>query len=577
MRQMSVPEAIPPPSSNVGLPARKATSDIWWKNAIVYCVDVRSFLDSDGDGCGDLRGLVERVDYLAGIGVTCIWLLPFHPSPERDGGYDITDYYGVEPRLGTLGDFTEFVRTAGDRGIRVIADLVVNHTSRDHAWFASACGGRDAPYHDFYVWQDEHPKEKPGDVVFPDKENSNWAWDERVGQWYLHRFYSHQPDLNVANPTVRDEIAKIVGFWMQQGLAGFRVDAVPFLVEPTGMPEGALHDPHALLRDWRLFMGRRSGDSILLGEVNLPPEQQREFFGVNGADELQMQFDFVGNQALYVALARGDAAPLERALTSLPEIPPDAQWANFVRNHDELTLDKLSEDERAEVFAAFGPDPAMQLYGRGLRRRIPTMLDGDRDRIRMVYSLMFSLPGTPVLVYGEEIGMAENLEIEGRFSMRSPMQWSAERHGGFSAAPAGAKLARPVVDDERFGPEAVNVADQRRDPDSLLNWMERLIRRRRECPELGWGRFRLVETAEPAVMAHRADWEGQTVLAVHNLGEAKVTTELRLDADDEGKSLVDLLGLDAVEADEDGRIALDLGRYGFRWMRLRRRGTAVAL
>jgi maltose alpha-D-glucosyltransferase/alpha-amylase len=228
MRQMSVPEAIPPPSTNVGLPARKATSDIWWKNAIVYCVDVRSFLDSDGDGCGDLRGLVERVDYLAGIGVTCIWLLPFHPSPERDGGYDITDYYGVEPRLGTLGDFTEFVRTAGDRGIRVIADLVVNHTSRDHAWFASACGGRDAPYHDFYVWQDEHPKEKPGDVVFPDKENSNWAWDERVGQWYLHRFYSHQPDLNVANPTVRDEIAKIVGFWMQQGLAGFRVDAVPF-------------------------------------------------------------------------------------------------------------------------------------------------------------------------------------------------------------------------------------------------------------------------------------------------------------------------------------------------------------
>jgi trehalose synthase len=558
-------------------PARKATSDLWWKNAIVYCVDVRSFLDADGDGCGDLRGLLERIDYLAGIGVTCLWLLPFHPSPERDGGYDITDYYAVEPRLGTLGDFTEVVRTARDRGIRVIADLVVNHTSCDHPWFRSAGAGRDAPFHDFYVWRDERPDEKPGDVVFPDRENSNWAWDERVGQWYLHRFYSHQPDLNVANAAVRDEIAKIIGFWMQQGLAGFRVDAVPFLLEPTGMPEGALHDPHHLLRDWRLFMARRAGDSVLLGEVNLAPDRQREFFGVNGADELQMQFDFIGNQALYLAVARGEAAPLERALTSLPEIPPDAQWANFVRNHDELTLDKLSDGERGEVFAAFGPDPAMQLYGRGLRRRIPTMLDGDRARIRMTYSLMFSLPGTPVLLYGEEIGMAENLDIEGRFSVRAPMQWSGDRHAGFSSAPEGARLPRPVVDDERFAPATVNVADQRRDPDSMLNWMERLIRRRRECPELGWGRFRLLETAEAAVMAHRADWDGQTVIAVHNLGESPVRTAIEIDAEDDGESLVDLLGSEHADVGDDGHIAVTLGRYDFRWLRLRRRGQPSAL
>jgi trehalose synthase len=331
----------------------KVTSDLWWKNAVVYCVDAEMFLDSDGDGCGDLVGLIERIDYLAGMGVSCLWLMPFYPSVQLDDGYDITDFYGIDDRLGTAGDFAELIRTARDRGVRVIADLVVNHTSDKHPWFQA---GRDpeSPYHGYYVWAGEKPEEKPGDVVFPDQEKSNWAYDRKAKQWYLHRFYSHQPDLNVANPAVRDEIAQVVGYWLQQGLAGFRVDAVPFLIEPTGTPQGAIPDPHRLLRDLRRAIARRRGDAILMGEVNLPPGEQRAFFGDEDGDELHMVLNFTVNQAMYLALARGEAEPLVRALRALPEIPHECQWANFVRNHDELTLDKLSESEREEVFAACG-------------------------------------------------------------------------------------------------------------------------------------------------------------------------------------------------------------------------------
>jgi trehalose synthase len=544
--------------------SRKATGDVWWKNAVVYCLDVETFLDADGDGTGDLVGLCERIDYLAGMGVSCLWLMPFYPSQQRDDGYDITDFYGVDPRLGTHGDFVDLVRTARDRGLRVIADLVPNHTSDQHPWFQAARQGPDNPFHDFYVWADEKPEEKPGDVVFPDQEKSNWAYDRKARRWYLHRFYSHQPDLNVANPEVRDEIAQVAGFWLEQGLSGFRLDAVPFLIEPTGMPEGAVQDPHQLLRDIRRFMGRRSGESVLLGEVNLPPEQQLEFFG----DQLDLQFAFTVNQAMYLALAREDATPLAGALRALPEIPQDCQWAHFVRNHDELTLDKLSEEERAEVFAAFGPEPEMQMYGRGLRRRLPSMLGGDERRIRLVYSLMFSLPGTPVLFYGEEIGMAENPAIEGRYAVRAPMQWSAEPQAGFTTAQ---EAARPVLAGGPFGYEHVNVAGQRREPASQLNWMERLIRRRRECPELGWGDSSLLDQDDPAVFAHRADWDGSAIVAVHNLAGHATEATLALDA--EG-TLVDLFGRD--ELPLDGTLALPLEPFGYRWFRLRRPGQRVA-
>jgi maltose alpha-D-glucosyltransferase/alpha-amylase len=548
----------------------RATSDLWWKNAVVYCLDVETFLDSDGDGCGDLTGLCDRLDYLAGIGVSCVWLMPFYPSRQRDDGYDITDFYGVDPRLGTHGDLVEVVRTARDRGIRVIADLVVNHSSDHHPWFRAAREGPESPFHDFYVWADEKPPEKPGDIVFPDRENSNWAYDGEARQWYLHRFYSHQPDLNVANPQVCDEIAQIMGFWLEQGLSGFRVDAVPFLLEPMGMPEHALQDPHHLLREWRRFIGRRKGESILLGEVNLAPEQQREFFGDEDGDELQLVFSFTVNQALYLALAREQAAPLADALRALPPIPSDCQWAHFVRNHDELTLDKLSEDEREEVFAAFGPEPDLQLYGRGLRRRLPTMLGGDQRRMRLVYSLMMSLPGTPVLFYGEEIGMAENLAIDGRYSVRAPMQWSGERQGGFTTHD---EACRPLVDSGPYGFAEVSVARQRRDPHSLLNWMERLIRRRRECPELGWGSSTLLDAGDPGVLAHRADWNGSSIVAVHNL--ASRSADVRLALEELDGQLDDLFGDVDLELD-GGAVTLTLEPYEGRWYRLRRPGQRLA-
>ena len=388
------------------------TSDLWWKNAVIYCLDVETFLDWNDDGMGDLAGLSERVDYLAGIGVSCIWLMPFYPSPNRDDGYDITDYYGVDDRLGTLGDFVAFIRTAKDRGMRVIIDLVVNHTRDRHPWFQSARASTSSPFRDFYVWVDEPPKQKKSDVVFPDAEDSIWAWDEKAGQWYLHHFYSHQPDLNISNPAVRDEIAKIAGFWLELGVDGFRVDAVPFLLEGGAIPGDVDLDPHDFLQDLRSFVARRKGDAVLLGEVNLPATGLREFFGDQG-DEVQLLFNFPLMEAMYLSLAREDARPLARAIEGSKQIE-DAQYANFVRNHDELILDQLSEKERQDVFEAFGPEPDMQLFGRGLRRRLPPMLDGDPQRIRMVYSLLFSLPGTPVLFYGEEIGMGENLAIEGR-------------------------------------------------------------------------------------------------------------------------------------------------------------------
>ena len=538
------------------------TSDLWWKNAVVYCLDVETFMDSNDDGCGDLAGLAQRIDYLAELGVTCLWLMPFYPTPDRDDGYDITDFYGVDPRLGTHGDLVEVIRTARDRGMRVIADLVVNHTSDRHPWFRSARASRNSPYRDFYVWHDEPGKEE--EPVFPDKEHSLWTYDERAEQYYLHRFYKHQPDLNITNPKVRDEIAKVMGFWLELGLSGFRVDAVPFLLESFG--EDLPWDPHEHLRELRGVVSRRSGEAILLGEVNLPHEQQLEFFGGENGDELTMQFDFIAMQRLYLSLARQDAGPLTEALVQRPPIGRSSQWATFVRNHDELTLDKLSDEERQEVFAAFGPEERMQVYGRGLRRRLPPMLDGDPRRVRMVYSLLFSLPGTPVLFYGEEIGMGEDLDAEGRNAVRTPMQWTSGKNGGFSTA-APAKLPGPVVSGG-FAPEHVNAADQRADPDSMLNFVKELMLRYRECPELGWGEFEVLDQPYAAVLAHSCRWEDGRMIALHNLGAEPVSVPLgKLDEPDTAE-LVDLLGRDRYAVGAD----IDLEGYGYRWLRIVREG-----
>ncbi|MGW5055301.1 alpha-amylase family protein [Actinokineospora sp. NPDC004072] len=542
---------------------RTDTADLWWKNAVIYCLDVETFQDGNGDGCGDFPGLTQRIDYFARLGVTCLWLMPFLPTPDRDDGYDITDFYSVDPRLGTLGDFVEFVRTARDRGIRVIADLVVNHTSAEHPWFRSARSSRESPYRDWYVWRDEPPADGPKGVVFPDKEDSLWEYDEQTDQYYLHRFYKHQPDLNVANPAVREEMAKVMGFWLQQGLSGFRVDAVPFFLETAGNADAdQLPDPHDYLVDLRAFLARRQGEAVLLGEVNLPYRDTMAYFGdpEGVGDELTMCFDFVGMQRMYLALARGTSAPLAEALRERPEPPRDAQWATFVRNHDELTLDKLTDEERGEVFAAFGPSEDMQLYGRGLRRRLPPMLDGDLRRIKMVYSLLFSLPGTPVLFYGEEIGMGENLAVEGRAAVRTPMQWEPGPGAGFSTADPERFPAPPPGGE--FGPDRVNVRDQRRDPDSLLSWIKRLVECYRECPELAWGDFALMDAGDEAVLAHRCTTPEHTVIAVHNFADRPVKAVLEL-AD--GK-LDDVL-FDGAFPVRDGRLTLELDPFGCRWFR----------
>jgi trehalose synthase len=495
--------------------------------------------------------------------------MPFYPTAERDDGYDITDFFGVDPRLGTHGDFVEVVRTAKDRGMRVIVDLVVNHTSIKHPWFRAAEASLDSPFRDFYVWRSEPPPDTKKEVVFPDQESSIWTLSEKTGEWYLHRFYKEQPDLNVTNPKVRDELAKVMGFWLQLGIDGFRVDAVPFLLETSGVnaaDAARFPDPHAYLRSLRSLVGRRAEAPILLGEVNLPREQQLQFFGGPDGDELSMQFDFITMQRLYLSLARAHAGPVIEALTARPPMSPDSQWATFVRNHDELTLDKLTDSERREVFAAFGPEERMQVYGRGLRRRLPPMLDGDPRRIRMVYSLLFSLPGTPVLFYGEEIGMGEDLDLEGRMAVRTPMQWTAGRNGGFSAAQPR-RLRRPVVTGG-FSPEFVNVQDQRHDHESLLSFMKLLISRYRESPELGWGTFTVLEQPHPAVLAHACVWDDGTMVAVHNLGAEPRTVPLTLEDCDATHRLVDLLQEGSTPVSDKGGVELAIEGYGYRWLRV---------
>jgi trehalose synthase len=552
---------------------RADTGDLWWKNAVFYCADIETFYDSDGDGTGDIRGMTDRIEYLGDLGVTCLWLMPFYPTARKDDGYDITDFFGVDPRLGTLGDFVELVRTARSNGIRIIVDFVMNHTSDAHPWFKSARRSVDDPYRDFYVWSATEPKSSPKDVVFPDQEDSIWELDPKTNEWYLHHFYKHQPDLNIANPAVQEEISRTLGFWLELGVSGFRVDAVPFLFARDAVPgsPGAF-DPFEYLGDVRNFVTRRVGDAVFLGEVNVPYKDQKAFFGGPDGDGLNMQFDFIGMQQIYLSMARGDARPIAKALRQRPALDVTSQWANFLRNHDELTLEKLSDAERQEVFDAFGPEPDMQLYGRGLRRRLPSMLGGDERRMKMAYSLAFSLPGTPVLFYGEEVGMAENPDIPGRLAVRSPMQWTAAPNGGFSRA-AKRRLTRPLTEG-LYGPQRVNAANQRRDHGSFWWFMRNLIYTYREQPEIGWSTAEVLKHPNRAVLAHLCrEKSGWMMLALHNFAAESALVELSLDDVPHGSILVDLHD-DLVETElgPGGRVELDLEPYGYRWLRVLRPG-----
>jgi maltose alpha-D-glucosyltransferase / alpha-amylase len=535
-------------------------NDLWYKNAVVYCINVETFMDTNGDGYGDFEGLNRRLDYLAGLGVTCLWLLPFYPSPRKDDGYDITDYYGVDPRYGSSGDFVEFVNQARERGIRIIVDLVINHTSSDHPWFKAARSDPKSKFRDWYVWSKKRPKSWNKGMVFPGVQKSTWTYDEEAKEWYFHRFYDFQPDLNTQNPAVRAEIKRIIGYWLELGVSGFRVDALPFVISEKG-PDAGSPPPQdfEFLRELRLFLQWRSGDAVLLAEANVLPNQDLQYFG-DRDDRMQMMFNFLVNQNVFYALASADVKPLVVSLQKTRQRPVTAQWAHFLRNNDELDLGRLTDEQRQVVFDRFGPDPNMQLYGRGIRRRFAPMVNSDRRRLELAYSLMFTLPGTPVIRYGDELGMGDDLRLQERQCARTPMQWSTEPHGGFTA---GEKPVLPVIDDAIYGYERINAAEQRRKPESLLNWTERIIRMRKECPEIGWGDWTVLRTGSPHVLAIRYDWRGNAFVAVHNLDEKPHKITLRVD-----DKLVNLLAEEPGEPDETGVHRMGIEGYGYRWYRV---------
>jgi maltose alpha-D-glucosyltransferase/alpha-amylase len=545
-------------------------SDRWYQKAVIYCLDIDTYVDSDGDGIGDIRGLIGRLDYLARLGITCIWLNPIHPSPDRDDGYDVADFYNVDPRFGTLGDFAELLHQAGNLGIKVVIDLVVNHTSDQHPWFQSARSDPNSPYRDWYVWSETAPPDRRQGMVFPGEQSETWSYDRVAKQWYYHRFYKFQPDLNIKNPQVREEIKKICAFWLQLGVSGFRMDAVPFIIEETVPGEPNPAKDMNYLTELRQHLQWRKGDAVLLAEANVEPDQLKHFFGDTGgsANRIHMLFDFMLNGRLMLALARRDPEPVIDALRDTPALPVGGQWATFLRNHDEVDLSRLTAEQRAEVFEQFGPDENMQLYGRGIRRRLAPMLGGDRRRIELAYSLQFTLRGTPVLRYGEEIGMGDDLLLEGRDAIRTPMQWSLLPNAGFSTAKAG-ELARPIVSEGEFGYQNVNVTKQRHDPRSLLSWFERMIRTLREAPEVGSGTCTHVDVPVPhGVLVHRADDVTGTMVFVHNLGEKDATLDLSsLAADAQFPN--DTLA-DREYGDLGDFTAVKVGGYGYRWIRLKR-------
>jgi len=536
-------------------------SDLWYKNAVIYSLNVETFMDGNGDGCGDFEGLSRRLDYLESLGIDALWLAPFQPSPLRDDGYDISDYYNVAARLGSSGDFTEFMRQAESRGIRVIIDLVVNHTSDRHPWFRAARASKDAPTHDWYVWSKKRPAGWRSGTVFPGVQKTTWTREPKVGEWYFHRFYDHEPDLNTQSPHVREELRRIMGYWLQLGVAGFRVDALPFVLEKPSPSGGPSQIDFDLLHRIREIVQWRRGDAVLLAEANVLPDQVAQYFA--DGDGVHMMFNFWVNQHLFASLATEDARPLAEALRQTRSLPEGAQWAHFLRNHDELDLGHLDDGVRQAVFQAFGPEPSMQLYDRGIRRRLAPML-GDRRRIELAYSLLFSLPGTPVLRYGDEIGMGENLRLRERMAIRTPMQWSAEHQGGFSSAE---RTVQPVIQSGLYSTANVNVEQQRRDPESLLRWTARLIRARKECPEIGWGTWQILPTRPAGVLAMQYAWRGTSLVCLHNLGARPV--EVTVQPDGEGRAILANVMTDEVsEAGRDGVHSIDLDAFDYRWYRV---------
>jgi maltose alpha-D-glucosyltransferase/alpha-amylase len=534
---------------------------LWYKEAVFYELNVRAFYDSNGDGIGDLPGVAARLDYLKDLGVNVIWLLPIYPSPLRDDGYDIADYYGVLPEYGTLQDFKTLVEAVHARGMRIIADLVLNHTSDQHPWFQAARQDRHSPYRDYYVWSDSGQEYPEARIIFLDTEASNWTYDEAAGQYFWHRFYASQPDLNYDNPAVRAEMIQVMKFWLDMGIDGFRADAVPYLFERAGTNCENLPETHAYLKEIRCYMDENYPGRVLLAEANQWPEDVRAYFGEG--DEFHMGFHFPVMPRIYMALRKGDRQPLQWILDRTPPIPANCQWCTFLRNHDELTLEMVTEEERQWMWQEYAPDPRMRL-NLGIRRRLSPLLDNDRRKIELANSLLFTLPGSPILYYGDEIGMRDNIWLFDRNGVRTPMQWDASPSVGFSSAPLEALYAPPVE-----SPPEVNVAAQQADPGSLYHTIRRMIALRQAQPALVWGDFHWAEVDSPAVAAYWRTTADQKMLILNNLTAQPQPVALALP--EGARSCLDVLGGLPLAVTAGQRLAWTLRPYQFLWISLAER------
>ncbi len=544
---------------------------LWYKDAIVYEVHVKAFFDSNDDGVGDFRGLIEKLDYVQDLGVTAIWLLPTYPSPLKDDGYDISDYRDIQPAYGTLQDFEDFVEAAHRRGIRVITELVMNHTSDQHPWFQSARLGPTSPFHDYYVWSDTDDRYRDARIIFTDTERSNWTWDAVAKQYYWHRFFGCQPDLNFDNPAVRREMLDTLRFWLDRGVDGLRLDAVPYLLEREGTNCENLPETHAYLREIRAEIDRSYANRMLLAEANQWPPDVRPYFG-NG-DECHMAFHFPLMPRIYMALRREVRTPIVEIAARTPDIPPGCQWALFLRNHDELTLEMVTDEERDYMYTEYAKDPRARI-NLGIRRRLAPLLEDSRRRQELLTSLLFSLPGSPIIYYGDEIGMGDNIYLGDRNGVRTPMQWSSDRNAGFSRADPNA-LYLPLVLDPVYGYQAVNVEAQRRTPSSLLNWMKRLIAIRKRYPVFGRGEMEILHPSNLAVLAYVRSYEGQHILVVNNLSRFVQPVELDL-RPYLGLVPVELFGETTFPRIGEAPYFLSLGPHTFYWFRLGRPAEAAS-
>ena len=539
-------------------------ADHWYKDAVFYEVAIKSFYDSNGDGIGDLGGLAAKLDYLQRLGIDCIWLLPMYPSPMRDDGYDISDFYGIHPDYGTIEDFKAFVRSAHERKIRVIADLVLNHTSDQHPWFQSA-RHPDSPKRHWYVWSDSDRKYARARVIFTDAEKSNWTWDPVAGAYYWHRFYSHQPDLNYDNPEVRQEVLKIFRFWLDLGIDGFRVDAAPYLFEREGTSCENLPETHAYLKELRRAIDRDYADRILLAEANQLPQEVRPYFGEG--DECHMAFHFPLMPRIFIAIRKEDRGPITDVLKETPPVPDPCQWALFLRNHDELTLEMVTEEERNYLLTEYAHDPRMKL-NLGIRRRLAPLMDFGRREMELLVSLILSMPGSPVLYYGDEIGMGDNIYLGDRNGVRTPMQWSPDRNAGFSRADPERLYAQPVLNPV-CSYQAVNVEAQERISSSLLHWMKRILALRRQHPTFGRGSIEVLEPANRRILAYLRQHEGQVILVVHNFSRYAQPVELDLPRF-HGWTPVEMFGHARFPPVGDRPYPLTMAPHGFFWFRMER-------